>query len=78
MLCLNGPYCAFLARGDDRLHDRFRLLTTSSSDLRIRLWTLRATLDESWGLPEAQERAPLGRCSVFAGGLTLEEAVRAG
>ena len=56
------------------LHDRFRLLTTGSGDLPTRQRTLRATLDWSWDLLGARERALLSRFSVFAGGWTLEAA----
>jgi non-specific serine/threonine protein kinase len=63
-----------------RLDDRFRLLSTGSSDLPTRQRTLRATLDWSWDLLDAHERTLLSRLSVFAGGWTLEaaEAVCAG
>lgn len=61
----------------DRLDDRFRLLTSGSRTLRPRQQTLRAVVDWSWDLLDADERDVLGRLSVFAGGcdLTAAEAV---
>ncbi|MFE3737108.1 BTAD domain-containing putative transcriptional regulator [Streptomyces sp. NPDC059134] len=61
----------------DRLDDRFRLLTSGSRTVLPRQQTLRAVVDWSWELLDAQERAVLRRLSVFAGGcdLTAAEAV---
>ncbi|MFJ2176371.1 AfsR/SARP family transcriptional regulator [Streptomyces sp. NPDC087851] len=61
----------------DRLDDRFRLLTSGSRTVLPRQQTLRAVVDWSWDLLDAQERAVLRRLSVFAGGcdLTAAEAV---
>lgn len=61
----------------DRLDDRFRLLTSGSRTVRPRQQTLRAVVDWSWDLLDADERDVLGRLSVFAGGcdLTAAEAV---
>ncbi|MEU6095337.1 BTAD domain-containing putative transcriptional regulator [Streptomyces sp. NPDC047079] len=61
----------------DRLDDRFRLLTSGSRTLLPRQQTLRAVVDWSWDLLDADERAVLRRLSVFAGGcdLTAAEAV---
>ncbi|MFE1440839.1 BTAD domain-containing putative transcriptional regulator [Streptomyces sp. NPDC058739] len=61
----------------DRLDDRFRLLTTGSRTVLPRQQTLRAVVDWSWDLLDADEREVLGRLSVFAGGcdLTAAEAV---
>ncbi|MFI1563239.1 AfsR/SARP family transcriptional regulator [Streptomyces sp. NPDC020490] len=61
----------------DRLDDRFRLLTSGSRTVLPRQQTLRAVVDWSWDLLDADERDVLGRLSVFAGGcdLTAAEAV---
>ncbi|MGV9247098.1 AfsR/SARP family transcriptional regulator [Streptomyces sp. NPDC003710] len=61
----------------DRLDDRFRLLTSGSRTLLPRQQTLRAVVDWSWDLLDADERAVLRRLSVFSGGcdLTAAEAV---
>ncbi|MDR3032502.1 MAG: AfsR family transcriptional regulator, partial [Kitasatospora sp.] len=61
----------------DRLDDRFRLLTSGARTLLPRQQTLRAVVDWSWDLLDADERAVLRRLSVFAGGcdLTAAEAV---
>jgi predicted ATPase/class 3 adenylate cyclase len=63
-----------------RLSDRFRLLKTSDQTVLPRQRTLRALIDWSYDLLEANERAVFQRLSVFAGGWTLEaaEAVCAG
>ncbi|MER6408470.1 BTAD domain-containing putative transcriptional regulator [Streptomyces viridosporus] len=58
----------------DRLDDRFRLLTTGSRTVRPRQQTLRAVVDWSWELLDADEREVLGRLSVFAGGCDLAAA----
>jgi non-specific serine/threonine protein kinase len=58
----------------ERLHDRFRLLTSGGRTTRSRHQTLRAAMDWSYDLLTAPERALLGVLSVFAGGFTLEAA----
>ncbi|GGM31891.1 SARP family transcriptional regulator [Dactylosporangium sucinum] len=58
----------------DRLDDRFRLLTRGSRTALPRHQTLRATVDWSWDLLDAAERAMLRRLAVFPGGATLESA----
>ncbi|AQS72248.1 AfsR family transcriptional regulator [Streptomyces pactum] len=55
----------------DRLDDRFRLLTSGSRTVLPRQQTLRAVVDWSWDLLDAEERDVLGRLSVFAGGCDL-------
>jgi non-specific serine/threonine protein kinase len=59
---------------DERLHDRFRLLTAGSRTALPRQQTLRATLDWSFGLLTAREGIVFRRLAVFAGGWTLEAA----
>ncbi|KAB8167856.1 AfsR/SARP family transcriptional regulator [Streptomyces sp. 3MP-14] len=49
-----------------RLDDRFRLLTGGAHGLPPRQRTLRAVVDWSWDLLDADERALLRRLSVFA------------
>ncbi|WP_455680434.1 AfsR/SARP family transcriptional regulator [Streptomyces rubrogriseus] len=58
----------------DRLDDRFRLLTSGSRTVLPRQQTLRAVVDWSWDLLDADEREVLGRLSVFAGGCDLPAA----
>ncbi len=58
----------------DRLDDRFRLLTSGSRTLLPRQQTLRAVVDWSWELLDADERAVLSTLSVFAGGCELAAA----
>ena len=58
----------------DRLDDRFHLLTGGSRTALPRQQTLRASIDWSWNLISASERALLRRLTVFAGGWTLEAA----
>ncbi|MGC0332375.1 putative ATPase/DNA-binding SARP family transcriptional activator [Streptomyces sp. SAI-170] len=58
----------------DRLDDRFRLLTTGSRTVLPRQQTLRAVVDWSWELLDADERDVLSRLSVFAGGCDLAAA----
>ncbi|KAF2780508.1 multi-domain regulatory protein [Streptomyces sp. OM5714] len=58
----------------DRLDDRFRLLTSGSRTVLPRQQTLRAVVDWSWDLLDADERDVLGRLSVFAGGCDLAAA----
>jgi predicted ATPase/class 3 adenylate cyclase/Tfp pilus assembly protein PilF len=53
---------------------RFRLLVRSSG-VRDRRATLRATLDGSWDLLDAAERAALAQLAVFERGFTLEAAL---
>jgi predicted ATPase/DNA-binding SARP family transcriptional activator len=57
-----------------RLHDRFRLLTTSARTTVPRHQTLRATIDWSYALLSADEQRLLDRLSAFSGGFTLEAA----
>ncbi|WP_112467300.1 AfsR/SARP family transcriptional regulator [Streptomyces triticisoli] len=58
----------------DRLDDRFRLLTSGSRTVLPRQQTLRAVVDWSWDLLDADERDVLSRLSVFAGGCDLAAA----
>ncbi|MFJ4548074.1 AfsR/SARP family transcriptional regulator [Streptomyces sp. NPDC088817] len=58
----------------DRLDDRFRLLTSGSRTVLPRQQTLRAVVDWSWDLLDADERYVLSRLSVFAGGCDLAAA----
>lgn len=58
----------------DRLDDRFRLLTSGSRTVLPRQQTLRAVVDWSWELLDADERDVLCRLSVFAGGCDLAAA----
>ncbi|WP_129309467.1 BTAD domain-containing putative transcriptional regulator [Streptomyces sp. L2] len=58
----------------DRLDDRFRLLTSGSRTVLPRQQTLRAVVDWSWELLDADEREVLARLSVFAGGCDLAAA----
>ncbi|MFD4605224.1 BTAD domain-containing putative transcriptional regulator [Streptomyces sp. NPDC058464] len=58
----------------DRLDDRFRLLTSGSRTVLPRQQTLRAVVDWSWDLLDADERDVLGRLSLFAGGCDLAAA----
>ncbi|MGQ4360724.1 AfsR/SARP family transcriptional regulator [Streptomyces sp. SAS_272] len=55
----------------DRLDDRFRLLTSGSRTVLPRQQTLRAVVDWSWDLLDADERDVLARLSVFARGCDL-------
>jgi predicted ATPase/DNA-binding CsgD family transcriptional regulator len=57
-----------------RLDERFALLTGGSRAGLPRQRTLRATVDWSWELLAASERAVLARLSVFAGGFGLAAA----
>jgi predicted ATPase/DNA-binding SARP family transcriptional activator len=57
-----------------RLGDRFQLLTGGGRTAVPRHQTLRAVVDWSWDLLEADERAVWRRFSVFTGGATLEAA----
>jgi predicted ATPase len=55
-----------------RLDDRFRLLTGGSRTALPRHQTLRAVVDWSWDLLDADEHVLLRRLSVFSGGATLD------
>jgi predicted ATPase/DNA-binding winged helix-turn-helix (wHTH) protein len=68
MLGLNGLH--------ERLGDRLGLLRASSRDAPSRQKTLRATLDWSHGLLDANERAVLRRLAVFAGSFRLDAALQ--
>ncbi|HET6265534.1 MAG TPA: winged helix-turn-helix domain-containing protein [Usitatibacter sp.] len=57
-----------------RLDDRFRLLTGGDQTALPRQQTLRASIDWSYELLSAPERALLRRLAIFAGGWTLEAA----
>ena len=57
----------------NRLHDRFRLLSGSRRGLE-RHQTLGHTVQWSYDLLDDDERTVLNRCSVFAGGFSLEAA----
>ncbi len=65
---------------DERLADRFRLLTAGDRTVEPRHQTLRALIDWSYDLLSDRERVLLRRLGVFAGGWTLDaaEAVGAG
>ncbi|MFE9307075.1 BTAD domain-containing putative transcriptional regulator [Streptomyces sp. NPDC006706] len=58
----------------DRLDDRFRLLNSGSRTVLPRQQTLRAVVDWSWDLLDAEGRYVLSRLSVFAGGCDLAAA----
>jgi predicted ATPase/DNA-binding XRE family transcriptional regulator len=64
------PPAALLAR----LHRALPLLTGGGRDLPTRQQTLRAALDWSHGLLDAEERTLFCRLAVFAGGCTLAAA----
>ncbi len=57
-----------------RIIDRFKLLNAGSRAALPRQQTLRATIDWSFDLLDADERAVLRRLAIFAGGFTLEAA----
>ncbi len=57
----------------DRLDDRFRLLNAGARTALPRQQTLRAVVDWSWDLLEAEEREVLAVCSAFVGGATLDD-----
>ncbi|MFI6598546.1 LuxR C-terminal-related transcriptional regulator [Nonomuraea sp. NPDC050536] len=59
---------------DERLDDRFRLLTAGSRAVLPRHQTLRALIDWSHALCSEKEQLMWARVSVFAGGLDLEAA----
>ncbi|WP_285775827.1 BTAD domain-containing putative transcriptional regulator [Microtetraspora sp. NBRC 13810] len=60
----------------DRLDDRFRLLTAGSRTALPRHQTLRAVVEWSWDLLDAQELVLVRRLAVFAEGATLDAAER--
>jgi predicted ATPase len=57
-----------------RLDDRFALLSKGSRTAEARHRTLRAVVEWSWDLLDADERALAARLTVFAGGATLADA----
>lgn len=59
---------------NDRLDQRFRLLTGGSRNVLPRQQTLRSLFDWSYDLLDEAERALFGRVSVFAGGFFLQDA----
>ena len=59
---------------NERLNDRFRLLTGGSRTALARQRTLEATVDWSYNLLSKAERRFFWRLSVFVGGWTLEAA----
>jgi predicted ATPase/DNA-binding SARP family transcriptional activator len=61
-----------------RLDDRFRFLRSWRRLAAPRHQTLRATIDWSYGLLEANERELLAALSVFAGGFTLDSVAAIG
>jgi len=63
-----------VAEIQDRLADRFRLLTGGSRAALPRQKSLRALLDWSYDLLNPAEQTLLRRLSVFAGGFTLQAA----
>ena len=63
---------------NNKLDNRFRLLTGGSRTALPRLQTLRALIDWSFDLLTVQEKTLLCRLSVFAGGWTLAAAEQAG
>ncbi|MFK4099209.1 ATP-binding protein [Streptomyces sp. NPDC019531] len=56
----------------DRLHDRFRLLSRGDRSKAPRHRTLRAVVEWSWELLDAEERELAARLTVFPGGADLE------
>ena len=63
---------------NNKLDNRFRLLTGGSRAALPRQQTLRALIDWSYDLLNAQEKTLLCRLSVFAGGWTLDAAEQVG
>ena len=63
-----------LAQVGSRLDQRFRLLTGGSRNALPRQQTLQATVDWSFDLLTAAERATVARLSIFSGGFELEAA----
>jgi predicted ATPase/DNA-binding SARP family transcriptional activator/DNA-binding CsgD family transcriptional regulator len=62
----------------ERLDHSLNVLTRSGRTANHRHWTLRSTLDWSYGLLGEPEQALLGKLSAFAGGFTLEAAESVG
>jgi predicted ATPase/class 3 adenylate cyclase/Tfp pilus assembly protein PilF len=62
------------AQINERLHDRFKLLTGGSRVALERQQTLRALVNWSYDLLQESEQIVLDRLSVFAGGFDLEAA----
>lgn len=58
----------------DRLNDRFALLTVGNRAALPRHQTLRAVIDWSWELLDAEEQQVLRRLAVCAGGATIDTA----
>ncbi|MDQ1511076.1 MAG: hypothetical protein QOG50_2920 [Actinomycetota bacterium] len=59
---------------EQRLRERFRLLTTGTRTALPRQQTLRALIDWSYDLLDDTERLALCRLAVFAGGCTIDAA----
>jgi predicted ATPase/DNA-binding SARP family transcriptional activator len=59
-------------RLDDRLTDRFRLLSRGDRTKAARHRTLRAVVEWSWDLLDDEERELARRLTVFSGGATLD------
>jgi tetratricopeptide (TPR) repeat protein len=59
-----------------RLDDRFGLLSQGDRTAALRHQTLRAVVEWSWNLLDAEEQVLARRLTVFAGGATLEAAER--
>ncbi len=59
---------------NERLHDRFKLLTSKTRTVQVRQQTLRSTFDWSFDLLGEEERAVFRRLSIFPGSFTLEAA----
>jgi predicted ATPase len=73
---LAAARCKLFAPADllVRLEHRLRILTAGARDQPLRQQTLRATLDWSYQLLQAEEQILFARLGVFAGGFTLEAA----
>jgi predicted ATPase len=63
---------------NQRLSERFRLLTGGNRDRLPRQQTLRALIDWSYDLLDARERALFRPLGIFVGGFTLDGAVAVG
>lgn len=65
-----------MSAGDlaDRLEESFRILSGSAKTALPRQRTLQATIDWSYDLLQAEERAVFRRAAMFAGGFDLEAA----
>ena len=59
---------------EERLADRFRLLTRGRSSAPARHRTLRAAVDWSYDLLSEAEQTAMGQCSIFAGGFDIDAA----